>query len=326
MSVVSADKVVLSNGVVMPRLGFGCAFGNWTDHTPGKFFGFTPELGWKLIPQALQAGYRLLDGALLYNTHQILGISIGQAMARGDLTRDDVFIVSKVFHPKASVGFNHLNSSVDMEYYLTHPEADLKQRILNDIERCLLELNVGYLDLLLAHWPGEHNTTDEVQGQRLRHQVWLAFEEAYTLGRVRAIGVSNFLERHLDALLPLCKVTPMVNQIEVSPYLQQRELVQYCQEKGIVVQAWGPFGSGATGVLTDPVVQAIGQKYGKDGGQVILRWLLQKDMAALPKSSSEKRMQSNLQIFDFQLTDEDMNQINGLDRNVSSVVTAHSIA
>lgn len=318
--------MTLANGVRMPKIGFGCAFGNWTDKG-AAFYGFQPELGWRLVPAALGAGYRMLDCALVYGSHQVVGISVGQALASGALAdRSSVFIQSKVFHPPGAIILNRLENSVDMAAYLADPSLDVKARILHDVERCLAELNVGYLDSLLLHWPGLHDTTDEAAGRRLRRQAWAALEEAHAAGRVRAIGVSNFLVRHLEALLEDCAVPPMLNQLEVNPYMAQAETVRYCQSKGIVVQAWGPFGSGATGVLQDPVLAGIAARLGKNVGQVILLWLLQQGMAALPKSASPARMAGNLDVFDFALSDEDMQAISALDRGITSVTTADSIA
>jgi diketogulonate reductase-like aldo/keto reductase len=319
-------KITLHNKVEMPLMGFGCAFGNWTDRSEGVFFGFTPETAWSAVPSALSAGYRLLDTALLYGTHTIVGQSLGSEFRAGSLKREDVFVVSKVFHGPSPVANNSLGVSVDIAAFLADSSLDIRSRIKHDYERCLAELNLGYLDLLLMHWPGLWGSQDKQNNERLRQEVWAAFEDLYLAGRVRAIGVSNFLVGHLEGLLSLCRVKPMVNQIEVSPYLQQRHIVQFCQQHDIVVQAWGPFGSGATGVLQDPVLKTVASAHGKNTGQVILRWLLQRNIAALPKSLSPERMKNNLNIFDFELTDEELKNIDDLDRGVSSVVTADDIA
>jgi diketogulonate reductase-like aldo/keto reductase len=131
--------------------------------------------------------------------------------------------------------------------------------------------------------------------------------------------VSNFEVRHLDTLLQDATVKPMVNQIELSPYMQQQELVQYCQKNDIHPVAWAPFGSGQTGVLQDPKIVALAEKYNKNVGQVILRWLLQQNISVLPKSSSESRMRSNLEVTDFSLTSEEIESLKSLDRSASSV-------
>eukprot|EP00906_Rhabdomonas_costata_P003116 RCo004789 len=312
--------LTLSNGVRMPSLGFGCAFGSWNPEDKSTFFGFEPEQAWAAVPAALRAGYRHLDCALIYGTHRIVGISLGQEFAAGRLKRNEVFVTTKVFHPPVPVGLNHIGKTLDM----LNPEIqkDLKGRVLHDFERCLDELNLGYVDLLLMHWPGVFHTKDGALNRALRRQCWAAFEEIYNSGRARAIGVSNFLVRHLEELLEDATVAPMVNQIEISPYYSQPSVVELCQRKGIAVVSWGPFGSGSTGVLKDPVVQEIARQHGKDAGQVILRWVLQQGFGALPKSSNEARIKGNLDVFDFQLTPEEMARLTGLHCGKSSVATS----
>lgn len=317
-------SILLSNGVLMPKIGFGCAFGNLSDAS--KPILFTPEEGWYLIPTALQSGYRLLDGALMYGTHNVLGISLGKEIAEGRLKRSDVFVTTKLFHPPADVGFTRLGNAIDIAQYMADESLDIKERILGDFERCLHELNLGYVDLLLAHWPGAHGTTDSVSGDRVRFQMWQAFEEIYAMKRARAIGVSNFLVRHLQPMLSSCVVKPMVNQIELNPYITQNELVKFCREEGIAVQAWSPMGNGATGVVSDPVIIDIAAKYQKDPGQIILRWLVQQNFAALPKTSSKDRMRSNLQVFDFKLDGEDMMRISSLNKDQTWIATSDDIA
>ena len=335
-------EIVLHNGISMPRIGFGCAFGNWTDNSDNVFFGFTPEVAWQAVPTAISSGYRLLDCALLYGTHNIVGQSIGLELRSREhiQSRSDLFIVSKVFHGPAPVALNSLEVSIDIAKYLHDCSEEslqaFKARIKHDYERSLAELNIGYLDLLLMHWPGLWGSDDQAKNARLRKACWEVFEDLYLAKRVRAIGVSNFLRRHLEeffergtdgSLGPLaCRVLPMVNQIEVSPYLQQREIVSFCKTHGIVIQAWGPFGSGATGLLTDGVISEIGRKHGRNNGQIILRWLLQHGLTALPKSLSAQRMKANLEVFDFELDEEDMTKIDALERGVSSVQTADDIA
>lgn len=313
----------LPNGIKIPQIGFGCAFGNWSDST--KEIRFQPDLAWKAVSDGLQAGYRCFDGALGYGTHQIVGQTIGKAFAKGKLKREDVFIQSKVFAPTVSLSLNRVGNTVDVLKYANDPSLDLKERILYDIEKCLSELNLGYLDLLLLHWPGDLQVTDKETARRLRKQAWQALEEAYTAGKVKAIGVSNFLIQHFETFLEDCTIQPMVNQIEVNPYISQANAVEYCQSKGILVQSWGPFGSGATGVLQDPVILQIAEKYKKNPGQVILRYLNQKGIAAIPKSSSFDRMKSNLNIFDFILDQEDIRRIAALNQNKTSAMTSDSI-
>lgn len=318
------EVVTLANGVTMPSLGFGCAFGNWTDKS--KFIGFTPEEGWSSIPAAFRAGYKLFDTAHMYNTHQVLGYSLGRELAEGRVKRSDIFVTTKLFHPRVPVAFNTLDTTADMEMYLNDSSLDIRPKIRRDFEKSLQELNLGYVDLLLIHWPGKHGTTNQADGNRLRSQVWEVYEEIYLSGRARAIGVSNFLERHLDALIATCKVVPMVNQIELHPYMTQQSLVDYCKAHEIVVQGWSPFGNGAIGLFEDPVLKRLADKYQKDIGQIILRWLVQQRIATIPKSSSETRMRSNLNIFDFTLSEEEIAEISALNKGLTCVQTAESIA
>jgi diketogulonate reductase-like aldo/keto reductase len=244
-------------------------------------------------------------------------------MARGSLKREDLFVTSKVFHPPAEIILNRLHKSFDF----TLDVSQVKERILADVEKCLDELNLGRLDLLLMHWPGKHETTDVARGRALRRECWAAFEEVYKAGRARAIGVSNFLVRHLEGLKEDgATVLPMVNQIEVNPYITQQETVAYCQANNIHVSAWAPFGSGDSSLLSDPLLVRLAAKYKKNVGQLILRWLYQRGISSLPKSSNEGRMRSNLQIFDFALESEEVTAISGLNQHKTSVVSSESIA
>jgi len=315
------EALQLANGVRMPALGFGCAFGNWTDRA--QFFGFQPDLAWAAVPAAFRAGFRHFDVALIYGTHKILGASLGAELARGSVKREDLFVTSKVFHPSAEIALNRLGRSFDFTLDLTQ----VKERVLFDVEKSLDELNLGRLDLLLMHWPGNHNTTDVGRGRALRRQVWAAFEEVYKSGRARAIGVSNFLVRHIEGLKEDgAEIMPMVNQIEVNPYMTQETTVAYCQANNIHVSAWAPFGSGDSALLSDPLLISLSVKYGKNVGQIILRWLYQRGMSSLPKSGNEGRMRSNLQIFDFSIEEQDVAAISALNQNKTSVVTSETIA
>lgn len=306
---VEVPAFTLANRVQMPALGFGCAFGNWTDKT--KLFAFLPEQAWAAIPGAFRAGFRHFDGALAYLTHKILGHSIGMELARGSVKREELFITSKVFNPTTSISLNRLGKSFDFSMDV----SQVKERILLDFEKCLDELSLGYLDLLLLHWPGDFNSTDEARGRAFRKEAWAAFEEIYKSGRVRAIGVSNFLIRHLEGLkVDGATIVPMVNQIEVSPYIAQKELVGYCQANNIHVSAWSPFGAGDQGLLSDPCLVQLADKYKKNVGQIILRWIYQYGLSSLPRSSNEARLRSNLQIFDFELEKADVDAIFALDR------------
>lgn len=321
MASFMSTSAKLRNGVEMPRIGFGTAFGNWTDKTEGKFLGLQPDLGYRAIPAALRAGYSHFDTAFLYGTHRILSNSLGAAMADGK-SRNDFFVCTKVMHPAAPNLLNHCPKTFDF----SDPNLDIKKRVHTDFEKSLDELSFGYVDLLLLHWPGDFESDDETVGMQRRKDAWEAMEEIYATGKARAIGVSNFLVRHLVPMMAEAKVMPMVNQIEISPYFRQVEVVEFCLANDIHPVAWSPFGSGSSGVLSDPVIAGLAEKYHKNVGQVILRWMLQQNISALPKSSSEARMRSNLDVFDFSMTVEEIDSINALNKDTTSSVSAASIA
>jgi len=193
----------------------------------------------------------------------------------------------------------------------------------DDFSFALHELGMGQVDCLLMHWPGAFGSLDTKEANaRKRREIWSTFESFAAANRARSIGVSNFTVEHLESLRigeeGGCTVVPHVNQIEMHPYCQQKELAAYCRDKGITVVGYAPFGSGALGLLQDETLRDIATKHNKDVGQVILRWGVQLGYAMLPKSSSEKRMRSNLDVFNFELTPDDMAAIAKLDRNVRS--------
>ena len=170
-------------------------------------------------------------------------------------------------------------------------------------ESSLEKLQTDYLDLYLVHWPKGERSVD----------TWKALEELYNKGRIRAIGVSNFLVHHLKEFLPHCHVIPAVNQFEFHPELIQPELLEFCREKGIQPEAWAPMMKGK--VLEIPAMQKIAEKYGKTPVHVVLRWDIQKGVVTIPKSANPERIVANADIFDFKLSEEDMEQIDRLDCN-----------
>jgi methylglyoxal/glyoxal reductase len=224
---------------------------------------------------ALEAGYRAIDTAVGYNNEA----EVGKIVRSGIVPREEVFVTSKI-------------ATGDLSYEGTKVAFD------KSMER----LGLDYVDLMLVHWP-----VNDWQG------AWRALEEAYRAGRAKAIGVSNFLIHHLDELLAQAEVTPANNQIEYHPYLQQPELIAYCRDKGISITAWAPIMKGR--VMDVPELVQIGQKYDKSPVHVTLRWMLQTDIITIPKSAQKERIISNADIFDFELSDQDIQIINGLDRN-----------
>lgn len=298
--------VSLRNGVTMPRIGFGCAFGDWIGRT--EFQGFLPEMAWRAIHLALETGYRHFDGARCYGTERHLGDLLGRRFAEGLLRREDVFLTTKLAHPAAPP---HVAISHRLSWdWRTQP--DLRQRVLDDFDSSKEKVGVGYFDLILMHWPGPFDNSDAAFGREARAAIWSAFEEIYRRGDARAIGVSNFTREHLEPLLETASETPMVNQIELHPYCRDADLVDYCKAQGMVVQAYTPFASGGLGLLDDPVVSDIATGVGRSAGQVILRWHIQHGHVVLPKSSNPERLAENLALFDFELDDESMARLDAL--------------
>ncbi|ESQ16976.1 MAG TPA: aldo/keto reductase [Chromatiaceae bacterium] len=308
----NAREVTLHNGVRMPTLAFGCAFGDWVGRS--TFQGFLPEQAWRAITLALDNGFRAFDGARVYGTERILGNLLGQRFASGELTRNELFITTKLAHPMAPP---HINIS-HRRTWDADQVADIAQKVRDDMVDTLDDLGLGYVDLLLMHWPGVFELpagTAPDFPRQARATIWRTFCELADKGAARAIGVSNFTIAHLRQLMedvPEPERRPMVNQVEIHPYCRDPELEAFCREQGIVVSAYAPFASGAFDLLHDPELVAIAEGYDKSPGQVVLRWHVQSGRTALPKTSKAQRMAENRDIYDFALSDEEMRRIDAL--------------
>ena len=228
------------------------------------------------VTVALQNGYRHIDTASIYKNER----GVGNAIKASGVAREDIFITSKVWN-------------TDQGYKTT----------LAAFDESLEKLQTNYLDLYLVHWP---------KGKR-SVETWKALEELYKKGRVKAIGVSNFLVHHLEAFLPECEIIPAVNQYEFHPELLQADLLEYCRKQGIQPEAWSPIMKGRVNDV--PLMRELAAKYGKTPVQVVLRWDIQKGVVTIPKSVTPERIISNSNIFDFELTNEDMTKIDDLDKN-----------
>ena len=224
---------------------------------------------------AMELGYRCIDTASAYENEA----GVGRAIRDSGVAREDIFLTTKVWN--ADQGRDQTERAIDAS---------------------LDRLQMDYVDLYLVHWPVENKI----------HETWRAMEKIYDDGRAKTIGVSNFLQEHLRELLNDSQTPPMINQIEFHPHLQQPELVDYCQNQGIQVEAWSPLMKGEAFKL--PELKSIGEKYGKSAGQVTLRWQLQRGIVTIPKSVRRDHLESNAQIFDFTLSDEDVQAINALDQ------------
>lgn len=228
------------------------------------------------VETALEAGYRHIDTAAVYGNER----GVGRAIGRSGIPRREIFITSKVWNSDQG--------------YLTTLDA-----FRESIER----LDTDYIDLYLIHWP---------KGP-LSLETWKAMEEIYESGRARAIGVSNFLVHHLEELLPHCKVTPMVDQVEFHPYLQLPDLQSFCRANAIQFEAWSPIMKGQVNEI--PLLQELAHRFGKTPVQVTLRWEIQKGIVTIPKSVHRDRILSNAEIFDFEIPATDMARIDALDRH-----------
>jgi len=303
--------VALSNGVEMPMFGFGEAFGNWSDDSQPK--GFTPEDAWPATKMALDAGVRHFDCAYVYGTHTHVRDVLGRRFSDGDLKRSDIFITTKLFHPPVP-GFLNPSKTLDM----CAEGVDVKAELTIALDKSLEELGVGKVDLLLVHWPGMFDSKDKAKNRELRKLCWEAFEGFYKGGKARAIGVSNWTEEHLEDLkVDGATIMPQVNQIEMSPYTIYDKIVEYCKANSIVIEAYSPLGSSAGGCLKDDLVVKLAGKYNKNPGQLVLRWLVQQGIVVLPRSSSAARIASNMDIFDFEISSEDMAAIAALNKGKS---------
>lgn len=232
------------------------------------------------VARALELGYRHIDTASFYKNEE----SVGQAVRASGLKREEVFVTSKVWNQ-------------DRGYKQT----------LAAFDRTMENLGLDYLDIYLIHWPAAAHQYED--WQEVNRQTWRAMVELYREGRVRAIGVSNFLPHHLAALLE-SEVIPMVDQIEFHPGCQQRETLACCRAHGILVEAWSPLGRGR--VLGNELLGALAKKYGKTPAQICLRWCLDQGVLPLPKSVTPDRIRENREVFDFSLSPEDLAQIAAL--------------
>ncbi len=231
------------------------------------------------VTDALETGYRLIDTAAAYGNEE----AVSNAIKNSSVDRDDVFVTSKLW--------------VD---HFTYEKA--KQ----GIDDSLTKLGLDYMDLYLLHQP-----YGDVAG------AWRALEEAQKAGKIKSIGVSNFAPDQLMNLKLMSDVKPAVNQIEVSPWFQEAGAVKFNQQQNIQTEAWAPFAEGKHDIFTNETIAKIGKKYGKGNGQVILRWLLQRGIVVIPKSVHKTRMAENIDVFDFELSADDMKVMNSLDKNES---------
>lgn len=238
-----------------------------------------------VVLKAIDAGYRLFDTAQAYGNEK----ELGEAIRESGIPREEFFITSKLW--MSDLGYEATKKAID-----------------DSLER----LGMDYMDLYLIHQP-----FGDIFGS------WRAMVEAYKAGKLRAIGTANFQPDHLENLIQFQDVAPMVNQIETNPFIQQKKFHEQMEEENVVHEAWAPFAERRNGIFTNPILTEIGEKYGKNSGQVILRWLLQNNVVSLNKSVHEDRIKGNIDIFDFALTDDEMKKIATIDEQKSAFFDHH---
>lgn len=225
---------------------------------------------------AIAAGYRHFDSAQVYDNEQLLGV----AWKDSNLKREELFIVTKIWLK------NFIYSQVGKSF-----------------DKSLDNLQTDYVDLLLLHFP--------VTG--LRRKAWKALEEIYESGKAKNIGVSNYTVKHLTEMKKYAKITPQINQVEMHVFLQQPDLVEYCQKEGIILEAYSPIAHAKD--MTDKVIQKIADKHGKTYAQIMIRWCIERGFVVIPKSVTPERIKENIDVFDFQLDKQDLDDIKKIDRD-----------
>lgn len=261
----TGTKVTLNNGIEMPLLGLGTYMMRRGKETEDA------------VLWALEAGYRLIDTATLYENER----SVGRALKRSGVSREEIFLTTKLWNS-------------DHGYKRT-PAA---------FHESLGRLGLEYVDLYLIHWP--------VEG--LRGESWSALETLLADGKCRAIGVSNYMIRHLEELLGSCRTVPAVNQMEFSPYLFQRDVLDFCRARGVQLEAYSPLTRGRR--LGDPALARVAEHYGKTPAQVLIRWALQHEVVVIPKSSNRERITENAEVFDFSVSPDDMERLDSRDEDL----------
>ena len=242
----------------------------------------------RAVMDAIESGYRMIDTAAAYMNEE----AVGSAVKKCGVPRDELFITTKLWVQDSSY-----------------------EGAKRAIETSMKKLGLDYIDLYLIHQP----MGDYVGAYR-------AMEEAYKDGRLKAIGVCNFYPERLADLCETVEITPMVNQVELHPFFRQQKALDLMKEYGVIPEAWGPFAEGNHGIFSHPVLSKIGEKYGKSAAQVALRWNVQRGVVVIPKSVHKDRMEQNIDIWDFELSGEDMAEIDALDIGHSEIVNHYDPA
>jgi diketogulonate reductase-like aldo/keto reductase len=258
------DNAILNNGIKIPYLGLGAYLLEGREAITA-------------IHWALEAGYRHIDTAKMYNNEK----EVGDAVRSSGIPRPEIFITTKLWNTE-------------------HGYEKAKKACYKSLEK----LGFDYIDLYLIHWPGGGN----------REETWKALESLYDEGVCKSIGVSNYTIDHLKGTLEHANVIPQINQVEFSPFLYQRELLEFCEENKIQLEAYSPLGKGE--LIHNPGLKEIAKKYNKSTAQILIRWSLQHKIVVIPKSANRNRIIENANVFDFEISAEDMNRLDSFNRNL----------
>ena len=262
----------LNSGYAIPAVGFG----TWQSE---------PEKTAAAVQTAIECGFRHIDTASLYRNEKEVGEGVAAALKAGGLRREDIFVTTKVWNSERGYG-----------------------RTLRSFEQSISSLGMEYVDLFLIHWPAVPSQYE--CWKELNLETWRAMEKLVGDGRVRSIGVSNFMPRHLEPLLDSCRILPAVNQIEYHPGWTQPECVEFCKKHGILVEAWSPLANGDA--LKNESLIAMAEKYGVSVSQLVLNWVAANGVIPLSKSVTPSRIMENAQAFDFVIAEEDLRSITAI--------------
>jgi aldehyde reductase len=294
---MTVPKIQLGDGNQMPIIGLG----TWKS-APGDVY--------KAVSHAIDAGYRHIDCALAYQNEDEVGKAIREKIAAGVIKREDIFVTSKcwnTFHPR--------------------------ELVVESFNKTMKALDIGYLDLFLIHWPISYKEGGELfprdgEGQMITTVVdymdtWKGMEELHKAGKVKSIGLSNFNSEQITRILKEGSIRPVMNQVECHPYLNQNQLLKFCKEKQIALTAYCPLGSpdrpaqmkakDEPTLLDHPVIKELAEKHKKTPGHILIKFQVQRGVVVIPKSVTPARIEANLNVFDFELSDEDLSKLNALD-------------
>ncbi len=263
------ESYTLNDGSSLPEIGFGTYNEEFADNK-------------EVVLQAIECGYRFFDTASLYETER----SLGNALKESGISRSDVILETKLWIDEMGA-----------------------ENVEKAFERSINRLQTDYVDIYMMHWPRQTGKDDE-NWKELDIETWQAMEKLVDQGKVRRLGLSNFLPHHLKNILDHCRIRPVVDQLELHPGYSQENAVAYCREKDVQPMAWSPLGRGReNATIGNAILVRLAEKYGKSIQQINLRFLLQKGILPIPKASTKEHMKANMEVFDFELTEDDLSML-----------------